>query len=119
MGACGPHQGLSTGDRDLLPSSASDLQLGFGVQPLDAFVVHPMTRLPQLQIDHPGPVATVAVSEGDNAPPECQVSVRRRLIPQRRRTHAHHREARVAHSDRARSYAAPAFDELVRLPFFS
>ena len=48
-------------------------------------VVH-QGSLPQLQIDHPGPVATVAVSEGDNAPPECQVSVRRRLIPQRRRT---------------------------------
>ena len=46
VGCLRAHQGLSTGDRDLLPSSASDLQLGFGVQPLDAFVVHPMTGAP-------------------------------------------------------------------------
>ena len=39
VGCLRAHQGLSTGDRDLLPSSASDLQLGFGVQPLDAFAV--------------------------------------------------------------------------------
>ena len=117
-GAPGGRRPVATGISSNVVS-ASDLQLGFGVQPLDAFVVHPMTRLPQLQIDHPGPVATVAVSEARQCaagvsgfcPAPADTAATTHSCPPPR--------ARVAHSDRARSYAAPAFDELVRLPLFS
>ena len=50
----GPAQRVPLRDRDLLPSSAPHLELGVGVQALDALVVDLMAFLPQLQIDPPG-----------------------------------------------------------------
>ena len=44
-----------------------------------------MTRLPQLQIDHLGPVAAVAVSEGDNASPKRAGPTRRSTAGRRRK----------------------------------
>ena len=49
FGTCGRTKGCRFGHRNLLPPSASDLQPSFRIQPLDAFVVDPMTRLPQLR----------------------------------------------------------------------
>ena len=92
VGSLRAHQGLSVGHGDLLPPSPSDLQLGFGVQALDAFMVDPMNGLSQLQIDHLGPVATVPVGEGNDAPSERHIRIWGGLVSQRRRTHAHHRE---------------------------
>ena len=46
VGCLRAHKGLPIGHRDLLSPSPSDLQLGFRVQPLDAFVVNLMARLP-------------------------------------------------------------------------
>ena len=70
------HQGLPIGHRNLLPPSAPNLELGLRVQAFDAFMVDVVAFLPQLQIDHPGAIATVTVGEGNNPPAKRHVLIR-------------------------------------------
>ena len=53
----GAHQGLTVGSRDLLASTARQLEPGLRVQAIDPFVIDDVAGLPPLQIDHPGPRA--------------------------------------------------------------
>ena len=85
-----PHQRLTVGDRDLLASTPAYLQARLRVQALDALVVDPFAGLPQLQVDHPGPIATMAMRQCLNACAEGPVPVGGRCVPQRRGAHAHH-----------------------------
>jgi hypothetical protein len=42
------------------------LQTGLGIEPIHPLVIHHHAGLPQLQIDHPGSVAPVALGERDD-----------------------------------------------------
>ncbi len=59
-------QRLPVLQRHLLPAPAFHLQAGLGVQPIDPLVIDHAAFLPQLQINHAGPIATVPVSECDD-----------------------------------------------------
>ena len=88
----GAYQGLAVRHRDLLASPPTYLQPGLGIQALHPLVVDQCSRLPQLEVDHPGTVAAVLVRQGHDAGPQRGVGIRRRGVSQRRGTHAHQRE---------------------------
>jgi hypothetical protein len=66
VGGLGPDQGLAICHRHLLTSPPHDLQLFLGIEPIDSLVVHALAGLPQLQVDHPGAVAPMAMRELHN-----------------------------------------------------
>ncbi len=80
-------QRLTIGDRHLLSLASLDLQLLCRIQPLHALVVHDLAGLTKLQIDHPGAVALVTLSQRDDLLPELDVAIRPRPIAQRARAH--------------------------------
>lgn len=97
------HEGLPLAHRHLLAVAAPHLQLGFGVEPFNPLVLHHLTLLPHLQVNHAGPVPPVAMGEGDNGLPELTVPIRRGAVAQPARTPADHlqglalREAPATH----------------------
>jgi hypothetical protein len=65
----GRDQRLAIRDRYLLAPAASDMQLLEPVQPLDAFVLHQLTGLAKLQVDHLDAIAPVTLSQDHDPRP--------------------------------------------------
>ena len=66
---------MAIGDGDLLASTSAHLQARFGVPALYSLVVHPFAGRPQLQIDHPGAGAAMAMRQSHELCAECFVPV--------------------------------------------
>lgn len=69
VGGAWPDQRLAFRHRDLLAPATPDMQLLEPVQPFDPLVVHNLSGLPQLEMDHPDSVTTVPLRQGDDARP--------------------------------------------------
>lgn len=73
---------------DFLASALLHLQPGLGMQAIHALVVHDLTRLAQLQIDHAGDVSAMALSQGDDLLLECAITVSGGFVTQNTDAHA-------------------------------
>ena len=71
----GAHQGLAVGYRDLLASTALQLEPGLRVQAIDPFVIDDVAGLPQLQIDHPGPIASMSLRQVNDPIPDDRIAI--------------------------------------------
>ena len=71
----GAHQWLAVGDRDLLASTALQLEPGLRVQAIDSFVIDDVAGLPQLQIDHPGPIASMSLRQVNDPIPDDRIAI--------------------------------------------
>lgn len=66
--------------RNLFPLSPSHLQTGLSIEPIHPLVIHHHASLPQLQIDHPGPVAPMTLGERDDPLLQSNIAICRRPI---------------------------------------
>ena len=86
----GAHQGLTVGSRDLLASTARQLEPGLRVQAIDPFVIDDVAGLPPLQIDHPGPRASMSLRQGNDPIPDDRIAIGSWHIPEGRGAHPPH-----------------------------
>ena len=71
----GAHQWLAVGSRDLLASTALQLEPGLRVQAIDPFVIDDVAGLPQLQIAHPGPIASMSLRQVNDPIPDDRIAI--------------------------------------------
>lgn len=71
---------MSLGERNLFALAPLHLQAGLGIQAIDPLVVHQLSGLAQLQIDHAGTVTSMTLRQGDDLFPEDAIAIRHRLI---------------------------------------
>ena len=86
----GAHQWLAVGYRDLLASTALQLEPGLRVQAIDPFVIDDVAGLPQLQIDHPGPIASMSLRQVNDPIPDDRIAIGPWHVPEGRRAHPPH-----------------------------
>ena len=86
----GAHQGLAVGSRDLLASTALQLEPGLRVQAIDPCVIDDVAGLPQLQIDHPGPIASMSLRQVNDPIPDDRIAIGPWYVPEGRRAHLPH-----------------------------
>src|SRR5258706_6530623 len=86
-------QRLAIGDGDLLAPPPADVQLPQPIQPPDAFVVHELTGLAQLQVDHADSIAPVPLRQRHDPRSQCAVAIWARLVTHRTRAHAYDLQA--------------------------
>ena len=92
IGSERPQEGLALAYRHLLTLSASHLQARFLIQPLHSLVVNDKSLLPQLQMDHAHPVASVPVRQRSDLLAQLNVVVGPKLLAQRASAHPHRRQ---------------------------
>jgi len=73
-------QRVTVSHRNLLALSPSDLQTGLGVETIHPLVIYHHAGLPQLQIDHPGTVASMTLSERDDLLFQGCIAIRRQPV---------------------------------------
>ena len=71
----GAHQWLAVGYRDRLASTALQLEPGLRVQAIDPCVIDDVAGLPQLQIDHPGPIASMSLRQVNDPIPDDRIAI--------------------------------------------
>ena len=86
----GAHQWLAVGSRDLLASTALQLEPGLRVQAIDPCVIDDVAGLPQLQIDHPGPIASMSLRQVNDPIPDDRIAIGPWHVPEGRRAHPPH-----------------------------
>ena len=63
---------------------------GLRVQAVDPFVIDDVAGLPQLQIDHPGPIASMSLRQGNDPIPDDRIAIGPWHVPEGRRAHPPH-----------------------------
>ena len=61
-----------------------------GVQAIDPFVIDDVAGLPQLQIDHPGPIASMSLRQVNDPIPDDRIAIGPWYVPEGRRAHLPH-----------------------------
>ena len=74
----------------LLASTALQLEPGLRVQAIDPFVIDDVAGLPQLQIDHPGPIASMSLRQVNDPIPDDRIAIGPWHVPEGRRAHLPH-----------------------------
>lgn len=92
IGSQWPLQWVPVGRRDFLSLAPSHLQPSLGIEPIHPLVINDLSGLAQFQIDHPGPVAPVALSERDDPFFQGGIAIRHRLVTENARAHANETE---------------------------
>lgn len=92
IGCLGTLQRVAIRNRNLLSLAPFHLQTRFGIEPIHALVIDDLSRLTQFQIDHPGPVAPMALGECDDPLSQCGIPICCWSIAVSARAHPNHAE---------------------------